>query len=319
MTEQREKERIRQAVDRTLGTMEGDPQLVQRLMDGAYAAEQKRTRAVCRGWVMALAVMLCLCTAALAGGIYGRKALFGGREIQVGVMSMEDEERWRQIVSRAEEIMAAEAHRHEDALCRVFWSGDDMRVPRSERTLMVSAASEAELAALLADTPWLPTLAEVPEGFRFAGAEITWGCRGDGAWQLLEREQTADGYEVEWYHLAEQDRLICAWALHLVNDDGDGMSIHVQLAPGARDHYAFGMETDGEICPVDVPGMEDAMLLKDAYSLWLPMRRELEEPVATTGFDQDGKQTLRINRDVLVQLTAPLALEETLLSLAWTW
>lgn len=66
MNEQQEKTRVKQAIDNTLSGLKGDPFLYERVMANAEKGETKMKHAIPKGLVIALIVLLCMGTVAVA-------------------------------------------------------------------------------------------------------------------------------------------------------------------------------------------------------------------------------------------------------------
>lgn len=290
MNEQQEKARFRQAIDRTLTSLQGDPFLYQRV--AARTEEGVKTMKI--GWkkmaVAALIVVLCMGTVALAGGFLAGYVNWNGDFVP--------EER-PQVVAAPTTApeMASEDFRRAIALTNTAEDGEVVLVyetngyggTSSSSNRLTRHVGDYELfLTIMADAPLLPLPHGVPEGYAFSECSILYECRAGGQYVLTSTEDLGGGVTVERYRVAEEDLLIRGYDLTFRNpeDRTDYIAVWASLSGGSDpEDHRFGLNPDQTAQAVLVPGMDNALAITSDTHASLNMRRALTETIRYQLFD----------------------------------
>ena len=293
MNEQQEKAKFRQAIDHTLTSLEGDPFLYQRVAARAEEGEKEvKQRKWNLGLVIALAVMACMVTAVAAGGWFGGYVNWYGdiipeekqsvlpRPTAAPEMSvdMSSFRRAQELVMSAQEM---------EIVCVTQKNQFGGESTTSNRLEKHPDTYEAVLA-LLAEAPYLPVPAFIPEGYEFAHCQLIYDCRRDGEYVLTSSEELEDGSRVERYQVAEEDALLCAYSLSFRRngDPEDYLSLHASLRryTNPSEHH-IGVNEDQTAQVMHVAGMDNAIAVVSDTHRTLTMRRVLPQKVDYLYFD----------------------------------
>ena len=293
MNEQQEKVKFRQAIDRTLTSLEGNPFLYQRVAARAEEGEKNvKQRKWKLGLVIALAVMACMVTAVAAGGWFGGYVNWYGdiipeekqsvlpRPTAAPEMSV-DMSSFRlaqELVSSAQEM---------EIVCVTQKNQFGGESSTSNKLEKHPDTYEAFLA-LLAEAPQLPLPAFIPEGYEFAHCQVVYDCHRDGEYVLTSSEMLANGIRVERYRVAEEDAFVSAYSLSFRRngDPEDYLAVNVRFHHGTdpAGHH-IGVNEDQTAQVVTVAGMDNAIAITSDTHCTLNMRRELPQKVNYLNFD----------------------------------
>lgn len=288
MNEQQDKARIRQAIDNTLHGLNGDPFLAQRVFANAEKGERKVTYSIPKGLVIALIVILCMGTVAVAAGMYSGAMSWSGEVLsdeeadaiadpQTQEISPEQE----QMYARLNELSTLYQQDGERLDITVRENG---RITGGISTEICREAETLEaFLALMAGETNLPLPTNIPEEYAYVRGTIEYTCREGGTWQLTERKSLEDGITLERYRLDEGDLLACRYSLFFRNpaEDDAWLWIAADLMPsGSSEKQYAGFSESQTPQVVAVPGMDDALAVtaENGY-VYLMMRRALQEPV----------------------------------------
>lgn len=237
----------------------------------------------------------------------------------------------RQPVSSVARFMAVQTLLNEEAARAagdlvILSEGDDdptdtlvSRRSSIQRTRPVAAYTELE--ALVADTS-LPLPAALPEGYSITGLRVSCDCLIAGEYTLVssvEHTLPLDGSTVSLarYHASEAHDVITGYLIELTNSAGDTLSINASLTPASGD-TSFGLWDDETACAVDVPGMENALLVEGSARTQLYMRRTLDAPVSViTPLHLDAEDPDRVKAlgDLYIRVHATALSGDALLAL----
>lgn len=288
MNEQQDKARIRQAIDSTLHDMNGDPFLAQRVFVNAEKRERKVRYSIPKGFVIALIVILCMGSVAVAAGVYSGAMSWSGAVIS--------DEKSDAIADRKIQKNSPEQEQMYDGLNELAVSyrqdGERLDITVRENGRITGGVSieirrepetlEAFLA-LMSGEKHLPLPTNIPEEYAFVHGMIEYTCREGGTWQMAERKMLEDGITMERYRLDERDMLARRYSLFFRNPvkDDAWLWIAADLMPyGSSDKQYAGFSELQTPQVVAVPGMDDALAVtaENGY-VYLMMRRALQEPV----------------------------------------
>jgi len=322
MTEQQEKAKFKQAIDHTLSDIQGDAFLAQRVLARAKKGAKPVKYHIPKGVVIALIALLCMGTVAVAAGLYGGSINFEGEITYndspsgpmptvaprptdaVSIEAERDEEAYAEALFVAENYAYEEALSTETLYMLYELKADGTRRPQTQSDMRIETASQAEFEAMMAEAPWLPRPNYIPEGFAFADAEVFYDCHAGGEWKLLESEIIDGMFEVEWYQ--PTDRAATHYFLNLrsESDEKQYIRIFVRMSTAYDGGYSFGFGEGMAASAVEVPGMENAIVITSEQIMHLDMRRCVEEPINILWFSEDGDHHMRYE-DVFVDVTAP--------------
>lgn len=289
MTEQENKARFRQAIDRTLSGLEGNPYLFQRVAANAEKGANNMKHHFPKGVLIALIVLLCMGTAALAAG-----GLLGGTVNWLGQIVQGNELPY--VIWERTEAQEAVSQKLNDwmALLKTDFELVEVTV-RTADGLFCNAISGLKRTAsdlpgfetLMVGAQNIPTPQNIPAGYELVSGTIEYGCRSEGEWHMLEDMTLEAGVTAQRYVVDEADSYVHGYDLLLRNPAAyeDFLFISVELAAlgdAANQDIVFGAGQEVRI--VDVPGMDNAVLLWAEYDHHLTMRQRLSEPVAALDF-----------------------------------
>ena len=123
----------------------------------------------------------------------------------------------------------------------------------------------------------------VPDGWRFIGALVQYGCAPDACYELVSEEEFGNGsYTAETYRLNEKDRILTGYTIEIEKGSKQGrISVGAstkELVTGMN--IVYPVEDGVEARLVSVPGMEEAMFTAYNDHTDIQMYRSLETPVA---------------------------------------
>ena len=321
MTEQENKARFKQAIDHTLSGLQGDPLLYQRVAANAEKGAKPVKYHFSKGLVIALIVLLCMGTAAVAAGVYGGTINWEGEIIyddpQTGPKPsptpwpvegelIQMDEAYEKALAAAEDYAYKEAERTGSMFIIYQLREDGSRKPEIEVGLSIKVASEAEFESLMADVPWLPRPKYILEGYAFERAEVYYTCAIDGAWELVNSETINDCIRIEWYKPSKPVATSYFLFYRQSEEDYHYLSFYVDLMlayePGNA-VFGFGEGMAAQV--ITVPGMENAIAISGERSCSLSMRRPMTEPLDVWYISEGGQFPQRLE-DVWVDISAPL-------------
>ena len=319
MTEQEQKARFRQAVDRTLSGLEGNPYLFQRVAAHVEKGANHMKHHFPKGVLIALIVLLCMGTAALAAG-----GLLGGTVNWLGDI-IPDENVPSALPTVAPAMTAEVVDFNEDMLEQLSKEGtmlmvwqqlpDGTEMPEVSTRMVRKAETEAGFLTLMAGNEELPLPDFIPEGYEFVRGEVYYQCRADGKWQLADQCVLAGGYVAEWYTLDKADEIIDSYYLFYREspDDDHYLSVSASLTPrqDVKEH-TFGYLAGMTPSVVQVPGMDYAMAITSDTACSLRMLRDMQQPVDFLRLRATRQQELNTFAQVDVTVSAPLLDVDTL-------
>lgn len=290
MNEQQEKAKFRQAIDHTLTGLEGNPFLYQRVTALAEKGEKKMKRCIPKGVVIALVVLLCMGTVAVAAGVYG--SMYGGTVNWQGEV-VPDENVPSVMPTVAPEMQPDVPDLDEDALDELATEGtmlmvsrrlpDGTLMPEVGTRMMRTADSMDEFLALLGENEELPLPNSIPEGYAFVKAEVYYECRAEGEWKLADREELNGGLIAERYMLDASDEIISGYYLMFRDspEDYHYLSIHAILSQRQNvEEQTFGFLAGQSVAKAQVPGMDYALVVTSDTMCRLSMLRDMKQPIA---------------------------------------
>lgn len=284
MNDQQNKAKFRQSIDHTLSGLTGDPFLCQRVMAHARKGESKMRACWIKGFVVALIVVLCMGTAAVASGLYGGSISWKGDVVydeQPNVYAAPtaapqntEIDLWQRIGNLSAELRA-------DGKVLVIWQADENgKAHMSVSTRLTQDVQEVEVLRAIvvqAGFPW----PRIPDGYELAQGTVFYACREGGEWQLTDTQDQGDGLTAEWYTLTDADALVSGYDL-LLRKNGVAeqyIGVYVDMQELSDPQEAFIGFHEGEHFEVlDVPGMDDAIAVT-GDTCQLNMRRVLGEPI----------------------------------------
>ncbi len=320
MTEQEQKAKFKQAIDHTLSGLEGDPYLFQRVAASAEKGAKSMKYHIPKGVLIALIALLCMGTVAVAAGVYGGTVNWDGNIIGEDVYrgpgptatpaGMTDDH-------MAMDLLAIEIHQTAGDMEMVVVYTPNMygKYSSSSNGITRKVGTMAELEALLADAPELALPEYIPEGYTFAEASVAYGCRADGEYTYLGREELDYGMYAERYRLEDENALLMGYSLVLRDSQEDYHYIHIS----ARMHeayqenmYEFGYSADDTVSAVTVPGWTKALAVIGPKRSSLALLKPMAQKCQYQEFWAAGME-LREVGDVMIDISAPLLDTETLI------
>lgn len=284
MSEHEDKAKFRRSIDHTLSGLTGDPFLCQRVMAHARKGESKMRARWVKGVVVALIVVLCMGTAAVAGGIYGGSISWKGDVVydeQPEVYAAPTAAPPNAELDLDQRICDLSAELRADGKVLVIWHADkNGKAHMAVSTKLTQDVQEAEaLRAIVvqAGFPW----PRIPDGYEMAQGTVFYACREGGEWQLTDTQDQGEGLTAEWYALSDADAIVYGYDL-LLRRNGVAeqyIDVYVNMQELSDPQEAFiGFHEDEHVEVLDVPGMDDAIAVTGSRCQ-LNLRRVLSEPI----------------------------------------
>ena len=319
-----DKKEFQQAIDTTLSGLQGNPFLYQRVAAHAEKGEQYMRYKMPKGLVVAVVLILCMATVAMAASLYGGSINWLGERI-------EDEQVGEALptvapppadvsLNETEEIVmnAADAYeRPGEMLVITSTMEDGTIVPTMSRGVISEVNSEAELYALLGVDSLLPRPSFIPEGYTFVRGEVFYDCRAGGEYELIEQHDMTAGVTVHRYRIHSGDEFPQGYYLFYRSSEEDYhyVTITVQLSP-AKDlkNHSFGYLAGQTAQIVTVPGMDTAVAITGDHTSHLTMRCVLPEQIDYIEYEElvSCQETYA---ELEVSISAPLLDTDTLIQM----
>lgn len=292
MKDQEMKTVLRNAVDHRLSALEGNPWLARQIVERSKGEQPYMKKKVSAGLVLAIMTVIVMATAALATegfGLFGSvdwNGVFRADESQPPVTGMPAntaapaDMTGRTLLEQADAIMNA---RQPGELVMI-----SLRDETGEVTPFASAGRRApvesmdELAAMLADAPWLTLPAYIPEEYVLDGAYVLYDRYATGAYDAPVYQETAEGLIIERYAFDPEQDFIRGYDLVFRSSDEDYhyISIYASLGQMAQDDYAMDVNPNQTVTRVEVAGMDHALCRTAENQCMLVMRRTLMDGIA---------------------------------------
>ncbi len=321
MTEQQEKERFRRAIDTTLSGLKGDPFLAQRVIAIAEKGEKPMKYHIPKALVIALIALLCVGTA-VAAGVYGGTVNWDGDIIGEDVYNQHNPSPTATPAGMTDDhmamdLLAIEIHQTAGDMEMVVVYTPNMcgKYSSSSNGITRKVGTMAELEALLAAAPELVLPEYIPEGYTFAEARVAYGCREDGEYTYLGREELEYGMYAERYRLEDENALLRGYSLVLRDSQEDYHYIHIstRMHEAYQDNmYEFGYSADDTVVAVTVPGWTKALAITGPNRCYLALLRPMAQTIRYQEFWASGME-LREVGDVNIDISAPLLDTDTLI------
>lgn len=324
MNEQQEKARVKQAIDNTLQGMTGDPFLFQRVMANAEKGEMKVKYSLPKGLVIAMIVLLCMGTVAVAASVYGGTTNWNGdifydEQPEIAHPTMLPKELEAQI-ERSVRISdwMQELGNDGELLCIYEMQEDGEYSSSTSNSLQRNAHDMETFKALLKDADYLPLPSFIPEGYEFEQGVILYTSRADGEWRLANQLELEEGVKAEWYQLDAEDTCIRGYdvTFRSSSEDYHYLSIFVTMSELQDvNDQSFGFIEGQTVQVVDVRGMDNALAITSDRACNLSMRRVLDTPIQVLRFHDREEQRISNYAEVQVDVRAPLLDVPTLISM----
>lgn len=285
MNEKQDKARFRQAIDHALSGLEGDPFLMQRVAAHAEKGERKMNFRLTKGFAVALIVVLCMGTAAVAGGIYGGSVNWKGDVVydeQPEVHAAPTTAPTDAAIDLNQRICDLSAELQADGAVLVIAHLDEAgKMETAVSTKLTKNVQDIEAIhaiAVEAGFPW----PNIPDGYEMVQGTVFYTCREGGEWQLTDTQDQGDGIIAQWYGLDVADAIVCGYDLLLCRNGvaEQYIDVYAKMQELSDPQEAFIGFREGEGFEVlDIPGMDNAIAVT-GDTCQLNMRRVLAEPVS---------------------------------------
>lgn len=277
-----------------------------------------------KGLVIALIVILCMGTVAVAAGVYGGTTNWNGDVIydeqpEIAHPTMEPE-MLEEEIERSMRISDWIAEMEDDGELLVIYEmqEDGEFYPTTSNSLKRTAKDMEGLKELLKSAEYLPLPQFIPDGYEFVEGKVRYTCREGGEWRLANQMELELGVKVERYQLDAKDAVINGYELLFRSspEDYHYLSIFVTMSELQDvNDQSFGFLEDQAVQIVDVLGMDNALAITSDHACTLSMRRVLEEPMRVQRFYNREVQNISEYAEVQVDVMAPLLDVDTLISM----
>ena len=143
--------------------------------------------------------------------------------------------------------------------------------------------SQEELQRILDESGFPHPEKLVPDGWRFIGALVQYGCAPDACYELVSEKEFGDGlFIATTYRLDEKDRIVTGYSIEIEKESKNG---RVSASASTKElvtsmEIVYPVDDGVEAGLVSVPGMEEAMFTAYDDHTDIQMYRPLETPVA---------------------------------------
>ena len=181
------------------------------------------------------------------------------------------------------------------------------------------ASSLEEMQAWVEADGTLQWPAYIPDGYSLKLGRVGYSCGTSGALVFVSQEKTDDNYLVTTYEIPEEHRFVSNYFMRLHSEDGKEMTINVCMDMEASESDVFTAGDDSTVQLLEIPGMENAMLIHTPEQSTLALRQMLDEPKCRYWMNVYHKGSASEEEDVfkwlIIKVTAPPMDGEALLSL----
>lgn len=151
--------------------------------------------------------------------------------------------------------------------------------------------------------------AYIPAGYSLKLGRVGYSCGTSGALVFVSRETTDDNYLVTTYEIPVEHRFMSDYFMRLQSADGKEMTISVRLDMGASEDDVFTAGDDSTVQMLEIPGMENAMLIHTPEQSTLALRQKLDEPKCSYWMNVYNKSCTSEEKEVfnrlVIKVTAP--------------
>ena len=141
-------------------------------------------------------------------------------------------------------------------------------------------SSVDQLKALIEekDSPLILPL-RIPGGYVFSRGSVTYELGAGFSYELRSAETKDNGLVIERYDAPEEGDFISGYTLFFANAAGDELAVYGTLAENSES-ATFGYMDGDTVKPLDMEGMDDALLIEYPEYTALFMRKALETPIS---------------------------------------
>lgn len=309
MNEQQEKTRVKQAINNTLHDMTGDPFLFQRVMANAEKGETKMKYSIPKGLVIALIVVLCMGTVAVASGTLGGYVNWKGEFIPEEKPSVlpGPTAAPEMSVDKSDFLLAQELVQSAGDLEIVLVTQENMfgGTSSTSNRLEMHPESYADFLALMESAPEMPVPAYIPQGYELYECQVIFDCRKDGEYVLTSEETVEEDIVVKRYRVSKEDAFVSGYHLSFQRDGNpeDYLGVHVSLQAGnPLTTYHMGVNEDQTVTVMEIAGMENALAFTSDTYTSLTMRRALPNRMDYRSYDMEEEGYVASYREVHVNM-----------------
>ncbi len=323
MTEQENKAKFKQAIDHTLSGLQGDPFLYQRVSAHAEKGEKRMKYKFPKGVLIALIVILCMGTVAVAAGVYGGTTNWNGDIIfderpEIAYPTMPPE-MLEEEIDRSVRISDWVRELENDGELLIIYEMQDGEIYSSTSNSLKRTAKDMEVFKELLDgVEYLPLPNFIPDGYEFVQGEVRYTCREGGEWRLANQMELEKGVKAEWYQLDAADAIVRGYDVLFRSSPEDYHYLNIFVTMFELqdvNDQSFGFIEGQTVKVVDVQGMDNALAITSENSCYLSMRRVMETPIKVLRFHDLETQNISKYAEVQVDVTAPLLDVDTLISM----
>ncbi len=179
-------------------------------------------------------------------------------------------------------------------------------------------SSVDQLKALIEekDSPLIIPL-RIPDGYEFSRGSVTYELGAGYSYELRSTETQDNGLVIERYDAPEEGDFISGYTMVFANAAGDELAVYGTLAEDSES-ATFGYMDGDIVTPLDIEGMDDAIVIEYPEYTALFMRKALEKPIfyvfplATLHKEEDPDNEFD---GIIYQITSTVCDGDTILSL----
>ncbi|MBQ7736271.1 MAG: hypothetical protein IJT62_00380 [Oscillospiraceae bacterium] len=147
-----------------------------------------------------------------------------------------------------------------------------------DRIEILSSADQLKALIEEKDSPLIIPLS-IPEGYAFSRGFVTYELGAGFSYELTSSETQDNGLVIERYDAPEEGDFISGYTLVFANAAGDELAVYGTLAENSES-ATFGYMDGDTVKPLDMEGMDDALVIEYPEYTALFMRKALGRPIS---------------------------------------
>lgn len=179
-------------------------------------------------------------------------------------------------------------------------------------------SSVDQLKALIEekDSPLILPL-RIPGGYVFSRGSVTYDLGAGFSYELRSTKIQDNGLVVERYDAPEEGDFISGYTLVFANAAGDELAVYATLAENSES-VTFGYMDGDTVKPLDMEGMDDAIVIEYPEYTALFMRKALETPISYVfplGMLREEEDSVNEFDGIVYKITSTVCDGDSILSL----
>ncbi len=287
--------RIRRAIDKTLENLPEDPFLPQRI---AARAAQSGEGAKMKNhkWILIVAVVVMMSlTAAVASEMFSGTVDWDGNltpdtTMPTVALTPVPEAAEGEIDRAKQQMMFESANRPGDGQMTVWYDLTSRDTPNGWNSLHHSVADMQQFENLMAAAEGFVIPVSIPQGYTFESGLVYYGCKPEGEFRLVKTVDSDDGFRAEIYELDDENAVVIGYELSFLKtteeydpanaETWEMISVYAFLGNSFGESEMYVRDST-DVSAVTVPGMEKAVYIQSVDRGSLDMYGVLPQPVTS--------------------------------------